>query len=90
MECMDGTLNLNGGDDIRLPFRPRDGGRCVKRSHGSSFVTIAAFLIDGPKTREWLCFGANDLNLFSQARLIVFELNDQMRVRGSRGFECFF
>lgn len=87
---MDSALDLNDGGNIRLPLRPNDGGRCVEHGDGSRFVAIAAFFINGPNTRKWSGCVANGLHLLTQGQLIVFELNDQMRVRGGGGFEGFF
>jgi hypothetical protein len=53
-------------------------------------MAIVAFFIDGPNTRKWHACVASDLDLLTQGQLIVFELNDQMRVRGGGGFEGFF
>ena len=75
---MDSALDLN------------DGGRCVEHGDGSRFMAIAAFFIDGPNTRKWHGCVASGLHLLTQVQLIVFELNDQMRVRGGGGFEGFF
>ena len=87
---MDSALDLNDGGDIRLPLRPHDGGRCVEHGDGSRFMAIAAFFINGPNTRKWSGCVANGLYLLTQGQLIVFELNDQMCVRGGGGFEGFF
>ena len=65
-------------------------GRCVEHGDGSRFVAIAAFFINGPNTRKWSGRVANGLHLLTQGQLIVFELNDQMCVRGGGGFEGFF
>jgi hypothetical protein len=87
---MDRALDLNDGRDIRRPFRSDDGGPCVKHCNGSSFVAIALFLIDRLNTRKRHDRVASGLDFLTQGKLIVFELNDQMRVRGGRGFEGFF
>ena len=87
---MDRALNLNDGGDIGLPFRPDDGGRRIKHGNGSGFMAIALFLIDGPNTRKRHGRVASGLDLLTQGRLVVLELNDQMRVRRGRGFEGFF
>ena len=90
MECMDRALNLNDGRNIRLPFRSDDGGRCVKHGNGSGFVAIALFPVDGLNSGTRHGRVAGSLDFLTQGKLIVFELNDQMRVRGGRDFEGFF
>src|ERR1039458_2579080 len=87
---MDRALNLNDGRNIRLPFRSDDGGRCVKHGNGSGFVAIALFPVDGLNSGTRHGRVAGSLDFLTQGKLIVFELNDQMRVRGGRDFEGFF
>ena len=64
------------------------------REHANSkfpdFRLRNPFFIDGPNTRKWSGRVANGLHLLTQGQLIVFELNDQMCVRGGGGFEGFF
>ena len=74
----------------KAPIASQRRRRCVEHGDGSRFMAIAAFFIDGPNTRKWHGCVANGLHLLTQGQLIVFELNDQMRVRGGGGFEGFF
>lgn len=87
---MDRALDLNDGRDIRLPLRSGDGGLCVEHGNGSSFVAIAFSPVDGPDAAKRHSGGASGLDRLTQARLVVLELNDQMRVGGGRGLEGFF
>jgi hypothetical protein len=87
---VDRALDLNDGRNIRLPFRFHDRKPCVKHGNGSGFMAIALFLVDGLNTRKRHGRVANGLDLLAQSKLIVFELNDQMRACGGRGFEGFF
>ena len=90
MEGIDRTLNLNDSGNIRLPFRSDDGGRRIKRGNGSGFMAIAIFFVDGSNTRTRRGRIAGGLDLLTQGGLVIFELNDQMRVRRCRRFEGFF
>ena len=87
---MDRALDLNDGRNVRLPFRPDDGGRCVKHGNSSGFVAIAPIPVDGLNPRKRHGRVASGLDFLTQGKLIVLELNDQMRVCGDRGFEGFF
>ena len=87
---MDRALDLNDDCNIRLPLRSGDGGLCIEHGNGSGFVAIAFSPIDGSDATKRHGGGASGLDRLTQARLVVLELNDQMRVRGGRGLEGFF
>lgn len=87
---MDRALNPNDGGDIRLPLRSDDRRRGIEHGNAPGFVAIAPFRIDGFDLGKRLCPGASDHDRLMQARLVVLELNDQMRVRCRRGVEGFF
>ena len=90
MEGKDRALNLNDSGNIGLPFRPDDGGRRIKHGNDSGFMAITIFLIDRSNIRKRQGRIASGLDLLTQGGLVVFELNDQMRVRRCRSFEGFF
>ena len=90
MERVDHALDLHDGRNISLPFRPDDDRRCVKHGNGSDFVAIAPLLVDGLNTGTRQGCIASGLDYLTQSRLIVFELNDQMRVREGGGLKSFF
>ena len=87
---LDYALHLYDGGDIWLPFRAGDHGLCIKHGDGSCFVAIALFRVDGPNAGKRRGRGANGLGRLTQGRLVVLELNDQMRVGSGGGFEGFF
>ena len=87
---MDQALYLNGGGDVRLPFRTGYRWRGIEHGNGPGFVAIALFPVNGPSAGKRLGRGANGLDRLTQGRLVVLELNDQMGVRGGGGFKGFF
>ena len=87
---MDQALYLNGGGNVRLPFRPDHRWRRIEHGNGSGFVAIALFPINGPNAAKRHGCGASGLDRLTQGPLVVLELDDQMRVRGGGGFEGFF
>ena len=87
---MDQALYSDGGGDVGLPFCTGDSGRRIEYGNGSGFVTIALFPVNGPSPGKRLGRGAKGLDRLTQGRLVVLELNDQMRVRGGGGLEGFF
>ena len=84
------ALNLNDSGNMGLPFRPDDGVRRIKHGNGSGFMAIALFLIDRSNIRKRQGRIAGGLDLLTQGGLVIFELNDQMRVSRCRSFEGFF
>lgn len=90
LEVVDRALDLDDGGDMRLPFRPRDGGLCIEHRNGAGFVAVASFLVHALDARQGFGGGADGLDLLAKARLVVLELDDQMRVGGGGGFESFF
>src|SRR5271168_39184 len=87
---IDRALDLDDGGDEGLPFRFRDGGRGVEHRDGSGFVAVAPFLVHCPHARLGLGRGADGLDFLTEDRLVLFELDDQMRVGDGGGFESFF
>ena len=87
---MDCALNLNDSGNIGLPFCSDDGGRRIKHGNDSGFMAIALFLIERSNTRKRQGRIASGLDLLTQGGLVIFELNNQMRIRCRRGFERFF
>ena len=87
---MDQALYSDGGGDVGLPFCTGDSGRRIEYGNGSGFMTITFFAIDGPDAGKRHDRGASGLDRLTQGRLIVLELDDQMRIRGGGGFEGFF
>jgi hypothetical protein len=53
-------------------------------------VAITLFPVDGLNSGTRHGRVAGSLDFLTQGKLIVFELNDQMRVRGGRDCEGFF
>ena len=90
LEVVDRALDLDDGGDMWLPFRPRDGGFCVEHCNGASFVAVSPFLVHGLDARQRLGCGADGFGLLTKDRLVVLELDDQMRVGEGGGFESFF
>ena len=90
MSDVDRALDLDDSGDMRLPFRFRDGERGVEYGDGSSFVAVAPFLVHCPRARLGIGCGADGLDLLTEDRLVVFELDDQMRVGDGGGLESFF
>ena len=90
MEGLDRALNLNDSGNIGLPFRSDDGGRRIKHANGSGFMAITLFIIDCLNTRKRHGRVASGFDILTQGGLVIFELDDQMRVRRCRGFEGFF
>ena len=65
-------------------------GRRIKHGNGLGFMPITPFLIDCLNTGKRQGRDAGGLDLLTQGGLVIFELNDQMRVRRCRGFKGFF
>ena len=87
---IDRALDLDDGGDMRLPFGFLDGRLGVEYCNGAGFVAVAPFLVHGLNARRGLGGGADGFDVLTQGRLVVFELNDQMRVGGGGGLESFF
>jgi hypothetical protein len=75
---------------MRLPLGPGDRRQGIEHRNGAGFVTVALFAVDRLNAGKRLGVVANRLDLAAQGRLVVFQLNDQMRLRIGGGFECFF
>src|SRR6202035_474492 len=58
--------------------------------HGSGFVTVSFFAIDCLNAGQRLGLFANNLDAAAQGRLVVLQLNDQVRLRRGGRFESFF
>ena len=90
LENIDHAFNLNDSHDMSSPIGSGDGRLGVENADGSGLVTIAPFLVDGLNDRQRLGGGAGGLDISTQDRLVVLELDDQMRVRGGGCLEGFF
>ena len=86
----DRSLDPNDGGDMGLPLRVFDGGPGVEHGNRAGFMAVALFRVDGLDARQRLAGGAGGFRFPTQGRLIVFELNDQVRLGGVGGLESFF
>ena len=86
----DRALDPNDGGDMGRPFGVFDRGFGVEHGNRARFVAVSSLFVDGLSARQWLAGGAGGYGLLTQGRLIVFELNDQVRSGGVGGLEGFF
>ena len=73
---VDRALDLDDGGDMRLPFGSHDGGRGVEHRNGAGFVAVAPFLVHGLDARQGSGGGADGLDLLTEDRLVVLDLDD--------------
>lgn len=90
LERMNRAFDCNDGGDMGLPFAIRHGGRRVEHADDPRFMAIATFVVDRLRAREQQRLAAMVLDAPMQARLVFFELNDQMGACRHRRFESFF
>jgi len=85
------ALDLDDGGDMGLPFGFRDGERGASNTVTARvFVAVAPFRVHCPRARPGIGCGAGVLDLLTEDRLVVLELDDQMRVGDGGGLESFF
>ena len=87
---MDRALDPDDGGHMRLPFRFSDGRLGFEHGDGSGFVAVAPVLVEACLARHRLGGGADGLDFAVEGRLIVLDLDNQMRVGGCGGLEGFF
>ena len=90
LEVEDRAVHPDDGGPMGLPFRLRDGRLGREDSDGAGFVAIASVFVDASFARQRLGQRADRLDVPIEVRLIVLDLNDQMRGRGCGGFKRFF
>jgi len=90
LEVEDRALDPDDGGHMRLPFRSGDRRLGFEHGDGSGFVAVAPVLVEACLARHRLGGGADGLDLAVEGRLIVLDLDNQMRVGGCGGFEGFF
>ena len=90
MEVEDRALDPDDGGHVRLPFRSGDRRLGFERGDGAGFVAVTPVLVDAAFARQRLGDRADGLDLAIEGRLIVLDLDNQMRVGGCGGFEGFF
>jgi len=74
----DDAFDLNHGGDIRLPLRPTTAGVASNTAMVRVSWRLRRFSSTSEHRSAWLC--CKRPPLLTQGQLIVFELNDQMRV----------
>jgi len=75
---------------MRLPLRSSDGRLCVEDGDAAGFFAVTPVFVDAAFARQRFGIRADGFNLAIEVRLIVLELNNQMRVGGCGGFKRFF
>ena len=90
MESQHASFDRNDGRNVRLPFGSGDCRQGIEHRDGPGFVAVAFVAIDRLSAGKRLGVVANGLGLAAQGQLVVFQLNDQMRLRVGGSFESFF
>ena len=84
------ALDLDDRGNKRLPFGAGHRRGSIEHADGAGFVTIAPFGIDGANAGKRGCLLADGFGPAVQNKLVVLQLDDEMRVRRRRGLEGFF
>jgi len=87
---MDGAVDLNDGRNMNCPRCAGHSIDCIKDTNDTGLVAIAFVFIDPVTAGERFGLSATTRDLLVQGRLVLLELNDQMRACVVGRLEGFF
>ena len=90
LEAQHDALDLDDGGDQRLPFGAGHRRGSVEDADETDFVTVAPFGIDGANAGKQRGLGANRFGPAAEGKLIVLQLDDEVRLGCRGGLEGFF
>lgn len=90
LEAQHDALDLDDRRDVGLPFGAGHHLGGVEDADETDFVTVAPFGIDGANTGKQRRLGTNRFGSAAEGKLVVLQLNDEMRLGCRGGLEGFF